>query len=131
MKFEEKLKKQQYDMLWQEYCGFLDLDIDSYMNIQYRLMSEQISLWSECELGKKMLRGKHPNTIEEFRQMVPLTTYGDYADILLQKKGEMLPDYPIIWIQTTQPSSAMRMNRVVLSLVQRMIFIIPRVTESL
>lgn len=101
MKFEEKLKKKQYDMLWQEYCGFLDLDIDSYMNIQYRLMSEQISLWSECELGKKMLRGKHPNTIEEFRKMVPLTTYGDYADILLQKKGEMLPDYPIIWIQTT------------------------------
>jgi hypothetical protein len=101
MKFEEKLKKQEYEMLWQEYCGFLDLDIDSYMNIQNRLMSEHISLWSECELGKKMLRGKHPNTIEEFREMVPLTTYGDYADILLQKKGEMLPDHPIIWIQTT------------------------------
>ena len=101
MKFEEKLKKKQYDMLWQEYCGFLDLDIDSYMKIQYRLMSEQISLWSECELGKKILKGKHPNTIEEFRQMVPLTTYGDYSDVLLQKKGEMLPDDPIIWIQTT------------------------------
>jgi len=101
MKFEEKLKKHQYDMLWEEYCGFLDLDIDSYMKIQNRLMSEQISLWSECELGKKLLKGKRPDTIEEFRQMVPLSTYGDYADILLQKKGEMLPDDPIIWIQTT------------------------------
>jgi hypothetical protein len=101
MKFEEKLSSKQHDMIWQEYCGFLDLDIDSYMNIQYRLMSEQIALWSECELGKNLLKGKHPETIEEFRRMVPLTTYGDYADILLQKKGEMLPDYPIIWIQTT------------------------------
>lgn len=101
MNFEEKLKNKQHDMIWQEYCGFLDLDIDSYMNIQNRLMSEQITLWSESELGRKMLNGKHPGSIEEFRQMVPLTTYGDYADILLQKKGEMLPDYPIIWIQTT------------------------------
>lgn len=101
MNFEEKLKNKQHDMIWKEYCGFLDLDMDSYMNIQNRLMSEQIALWSESELGKKMLKGKKPKTIEEFRQMVPLTTYGDYADILLQKKGEMLPDYPIIWIQTT------------------------------
>ena len=101
MNFGEKLKNKQHDKLWQEYCGFLDLDIDSYMNIQNRLMSEQLLLWSKCELGKKLLKGKHPNTIDEFRQMVPLTTYGDYADILLQKKGEMLPDYPLIWIQTT------------------------------
>jgi len=101
MKFEEKLKNKQHDMIWKEYCGFLDLDIDSYMNIQNRLMLEQISLWCECELGKKLLNGRHPQTIEEFRQMTPLTTYGDYADILLQKKGDLLPDHPIIWIQTT------------------------------
>lgn len=101
MNFEEKLKNKQHDMIWNEYCGFLDLDIVSYMNIQNRLMSEQIILWSESELGRQLLNGKKPKTIEEFRQMVPLTTYGDYADILLQKKGEMLPDNPIIWIQTT------------------------------
>lgn len=99
--FEEKLKNKQHDKVWQEYCGFLDLDMESYMNIQNRLMSEQITLWSESELGRKLLGGKKPRTIEEFRQSVPLTTYGDYADILLQKKGEMLPDYPIIWLQTT------------------------------
>ncbi|MDF2588558.1 MAG: auxin-responsive protein-like protein [Anaerocolumna sp.] len=101
MNFEEKLKKKQHDKLWQEYCGFLDLDMESYMNIQHRLMSEQISLWSECELGKKILKGKKPSNIDDFRQMVPLTTYADYADILLQKRGDMLPDNPIIWIQTT------------------------------
>ncbi len=101
MNFEEKLKNRKHDMIWKEYCGFLDLDIDSYMNIQNRLMMEQISLWSESELGKSLLKGKNPKTIDEFRKMVPLTTYADYADILLQKKGEMLPDDPVIWIQTT------------------------------
>ncbi|AFA50102.1 auxin-responsive GH3 protein-like protein [Acetobacterium woodii DSM 1030] len=101
MKFEEKLKNRQYKMLWQEYCGFLDLDIDTYMTIQNRLMLEQISLWSHCDLGEQILNGKRPETIDEFRKVMPLSTYGDYADILLQKKGEMLPDQPVIWLQTT------------------------------
>lgn len=101
MTFEEKLKKQQYDELWSEYCGFLDLDMDAYMHIQNRLMKEQIRLWSGCELGRRLLGDKHPQTIDEFRQAVPLTSYEDYADILLQKKADMLPDDPIIWIQTT------------------------------
>lgn len=101
MKFEEKLKKKQYTALWDEYCGFLDMDMTTYMQVQNRLMREQISLWSACELGRQLLGGKVPQTIEEFRRAVPLTTYEDYADILLQKRGDTLPDEPIIWIQTT------------------------------
>lgn len=31
MTFEEKLTNQEYDRIWQEYCGFLDLDLESYM----------------------------------------------------------------------------------------------------
>lgn len=101
MKFEDKLKTKRPQDIWNEYCGFLDLDIDSYMVIQNRLMSEQIKLWSECELGKKLLDGKNPKTIDELRKMLPLTTYSDYADVLLQKRGDMLPEEPISWIQTT------------------------------
>jgi hypothetical protein len=33
--------------------------------------------------------------------MVPLTTYEDYAEALLLKREDMLPDEPIIWIETT------------------------------
>ena len=101
VRFEEKLKNLQSDAIWQEYCGFLDLDIDEYMQIQNRLMLEQISLWGKSELGRQLLNEKSPKTIEEFRNQMPLTTYGDYADILLQKQEDMLPDKPIIWIQTT------------------------------
>ena len=101
MNLKEKLKKQQYDEIWQQYCGFLDLTMDGFMKIQKRLMEEQIQLWSRSGLGQSILKGKYPHNLEEFRQMVPLTTYEDYADILLAKRPDMLPGNPIIWIQTT------------------------------
>ena len=39
MNLEEKLKKQQYKEIWQQYCGFLDLSMNGYMKIQRRLMA--------------------------------------------------------------------------------------------
>ncbi|MDO5418135.1 MAG: GH3 auxin-responsive promoter family protein [Lachnospiraceae bacterium] len=101
MTFQDKLRNREYDRIWQEYCGFLDLDMQDYMNIQNRLLLEQMQMWCSCPLGQSILKGRMPKTIEEFREMVPLTTYDDYADALLLKKEEMLPDQPIIWIQTT------------------------------
>lgn len=101
MNFEEKLKLKQYQQLWQEYCGFLDLSIEEYMYIQNRLMEEQMELWSASPLGKRILKGKEPKTIEEFRAELPLTTYQDYAEDLLQKKNELLPGEPVLWIETT------------------------------
>ncbi len=101
MTFEDKLANQEYDRIWQEYCGFLDLNMDSYMRIQKRLLEEQMKIWCPSPLGRKILNGKNPQTIEEFRNQVPLTTYEDYADVLLLKKEEMLPDKAIVWIQTT------------------------------
>lgn len=98
---KEKLKKQQYQEIWQQYCGFLDLSMDGYMKIQKRLMEEQIRLWSESGLGQTILKDRVPHNLEEFRRMVPLTTYEDYADILLSKRPDLLPGNPIIWIQTT------------------------------
>lgn len=68
----EKLRKQQYDAIWKEYCGFLDLTMQDYMKIQNRLMEEQIQLWSDCELGKSILKGRRPSGIDEFRRLVPL-----------------------------------------------------------
>ena len=55
MRFEEKLKNRSSQQIWQEYCGFLDLDLDGYMNIQNRLMAEQVSLWKASKLGRKIM----------------------------------------------------------------------------
>lgn len=101
MNLNDMLEERQFDKIWQSYCGFLDLSIDSYMDIQNRLMEEQIDVWCKSPLGKGILKGKKPKNIDDFRQMVPLTTYEDYADVLLQKRAELLPGNPIIWIQTT------------------------------
>lgn len=101
MKFEEKLKNSRAEDIWNEYCGFLDLSMDEYMHIQRRLMEEQLTLWKNSDLGKQLLKGKEPKTIEELRKCLPLTSYEDYADILLQKRKEMLPGEPIVWIETT------------------------------
>lgn len=101
MRFEEKLKKHTPEELWQEYCGFLDLSMDEYMHIQYRLLSEQIQLMSRCELGKRLFPNGVPETVAEFRRNVPLTTFDDYADILLPRKADLLPSPPAIWLETT------------------------------
>ena len=101
MRFEDKLKKYSHEQLWQEYCGFLDMSLADYMYTQRRLMEEQITLWSESGLGRQLLRGRHPRTIDELRTMLPLTTYADYADVLLPKRTEMLCAEPAVWIQTT------------------------------
>ena len=101
MRFEDKLKKCSREQLWQEYCGFLDMSLADYMYTQRRLMEEQLTLWSASGLGKLLLRGKQPRTLEELRQCLPLTTYADYADVLLPKRAEMLCAEPAVWIQTT------------------------------
>ena len=56
MKFEDKLKTRSRDDVWNEYCGFLDLSMDEYVQIQNRLMEEQIALWSRSSLGQKNIR---------------------------------------------------------------------------
>ena len=101
MRFQEKLHEYSKEEIWEEYCGFLTLSKEGFMDIQKRLLMEQIELWSSCGLGQSILKGKHPRTIEEFREMVPLTTYEDYAPTLLSKQTGDLPGEPVLWVQTT------------------------------
>ena len=101
MNLDDKLSNRMYRSIWQQYCGFLDLSMSEYMDIQKRLMLEQLSLYAPCELGRRIMNGTCPRTIDEFRQSVPLTRYADYADILLDKRAEALPTPPVIWIETT------------------------------
>lgn len=101
MNFEQKLRKKQYDQIWQQYCGFLDLTLPEFMEIQNRLMVEQLQLYANCELGRRIMKGKKPASVDEFRKVVPLTQYEDYADILLPKMDSALPSKPVLWIETT------------------------------
>jgi len=101
VRFQEKLHEFSKQEIWEEYCGFLTLSQQEFMDIQKRLLLEQMELWSESSLGQGILKGKKPTTIDEFRTMVPLTTYEDYAPTLLSKQTKALPGEPVLWVQTT------------------------------
>ena len=97
----ELFRQGRHEELWQMCCGFLDLSLEQFMSIQKRLLLEQIELLKNCELGRKMMRGAMPETIEEFREQVPLTTYEDYYPELPEYMDDVLPAKPIIWQHTS------------------------------
>jgi len=93
------------DELWAKYCGFITLSRNEFKAIQKRLMLEQIALLGPSTIGKTFMGGKTPASLEEYRQITPLTTYTDYLEILESKKEEGLPAKPYIWARTTGHSS--------------------------
>lgn len=97
----ELLKQGKTKELWERCCGFIDLNMEQFMTIQHQLLLEQLELLNNCELGKAVMRGAQPSSVEEFRQQVPITTYSDYAPYLLEQREDVLPEKPILWQRTS------------------------------
>jgi len=97
----ELLRQGRNEELWQMCCGFLSLNLEQFMVIQKRLLLEQIELLNRCALGHKIMRGAKPQTVEEFREQVPLTTYADYCPELIEKREDVLPVKPAFWVHTS------------------------------
>jgi hypothetical protein len=98
---DELFRQGSNEELWQRCCGFIDLSLQEFMNIQSRLLREQLTLLKKCELGRNLLKGTNPETLAEFRELVPLTTYADYAPYLLKRRMDVLPRKPIMWQYTS------------------------------
>ncbi|MBI2832050.1 MAG: GH3 auxin-responsive promoter family protein [Chloroflexi bacterium] len=97
----ELLQQGRNEELWQMCCGFLNLNLEQFMAIQKRLLLEQIELLNRCALGRKIMRGAWPETVDEFREQVPLTTYAAYCPELGEKREDILPAKPAFWIHTS------------------------------
>lgn len=69
--------------MWQMCGGFTSLALPQFMAIQRRLLLEQMDRLGHSALGRKVMQGARPQTVEEFRRLVPLTTYEDYCPELL------------------------------------------------
>lgn len=82
-------------------CGFIDLSLEQVMAIQKTLLLEQIELLKNCELGRKIMRGAMPTTVEEFREQVPMTTYTDYCPELIERRDDVLPAKVDRWVRTS------------------------------
>jgi hypothetical protein len=93
------------DELWDKHCGSYCLSRKEFRDIQERLMLEQISLLGSSKVGRTLMGGKVPTSVEEFRQITPLTTASDYSEILKEKKEEGLPEKPYIWARASGHSS--------------------------
>ena len=103
-KVRELLRQGRREELWQMCCGFMDLSLEQFMAIQKRLLLEQIELLQNCELGRKVMRGAIPETVEQFREQVPLTTYHDYCPELSERREDILPAKPGRWVRTSGKS---------------------------
>ena len=101
MKFEEKLKALGKKEVFDEYCSFMDLNIDEYMQIQKSLLKEQIELWQSSKLAKSIIHDSQITSLKDFKKVIPLTTYDDYADVLLRRDDSYLPAHSALWIETT------------------------------
>ena len=102
------LRQGMRDEIWRKYCGFLDLKMDRFMEIQERLLMEQVDLLSKCEMGRQFLGGVQPHSISEFQQCVPLTDHTDYMPYFLMNPNVepgVLPAEPAHWARTSGRSS--------------------------
>ena len=100
----ELFRQGRHEELWQRCCGFIDLSLGEFMAIQRHLLLEQMDLLKKCDLGQQTMRGLSPRTVDEFREIVPLTTYEDYAPFLLKRKPTGLPRRPMLWQYTSGKS---------------------------
>ena len=46
-------------------CGFLRLNIDEFMSIQMSLLLQQLELLNNSPIGKKIMHGASPKTVED------------------------------------------------------------------
>ena len=87
--------------LWQRYCGFLDLSLEQFKEIQRSLLEEQLELVATSALGRRILGASRPRNIEEFQSSVPLTTYADYEPVLNERDESALAAKPAVWCHSS------------------------------
>lgn len=97
---DELFKTGNKERIWQKYCGFLDLSLTDFMELQEQLLIDHIELICGSSLAKKFMPRK-PKDVSEFRKLVPLTTYDDYAAYLGQKNEDVLAVKPYCWVHTS------------------------------
>lgn len=87
--------------VWKRFCGFLDLTLTEFMALQERLLREQLQIVGGSELGRILMGGRIPTSVEEFRRQVRLTSYEDYAPYFAEKREDVLAEKPVAWAHTS------------------------------
>ncbi len=99
--YKELLRQGRHDLIWEKYCGYLDLSLDEFMEIQRRLLLEQAAFLQDSKLGQHFFKNRAIKSVEDFRKVVPLTTYEDYIPFLMDKDASNLPKGKYYWARTS------------------------------
>ena len=96
------------DRVWQKHCGFLDLTTEQFMVVQENLLLQQLERIGNSPLTKKLMGDHTPRSIEEFRHLVPLSTYQYYAPEFESDDENALPEKPYTWAHTSGGSGTFK-----------------------
>jgi len=88
------------DELWNRYCGYFDLSLGEFMEIQHHLLMDEVNMVADSILGRKIM-GNKPSSIEEFRETVGLTSYEDYEPYLSERQEDALAVKPYSWCHSS------------------------------
>jgi len=97
----EYLRTMSKAKIWDRYCGFFDLSIKEFMDIQSHLLLEELELVANSGLSAKVVSGVFPRTVEDFRNLVPLTRYENYEPYIGQCQEDLLAEKPYFWGRTS------------------------------
>lgn len=97
----EYLRMRDKGKVWQKYCGFFDLSLNEFQEIQEHLLLEQLKAISNSPLDQIIMKGASPRNLSEFRQQVPLTKYEDYRPYIGDCQEKYLPQKPACWARTS------------------------------
>ena len=100
--------KSDYDRVWKKYCGFLDLSVQQFMLIQEALLLQHLEQFARCPLGEKLIGRRIPKSVDDFRHLIPLTTYESYLPELEPDNESSLPEKPYAWAQTIGASGSLK-----------------------
>jgi len=106
--FKDEYRTSSEADIWSKYCGFLNLSIPEFMEIQSNLLMEEIDLMAETAIGKKFMADSVPTNVEEFRASIPLTVYEDYAPFLNEREPDTLSEEPVCWAHTSGRSGSFK-----------------------
>ena len=106
--FKDEYRTSSEADIWSKYCGFLDLSLPEFIEIQTHLLLEEIEIMADSAVGKKLMRGSVPASVDEFRSTVPLTVYEDYAPFLDGQEEGSLSEKPVCWAHTSGRSGSFK-----------------------
>ena len=87
--------------MWREYCAVVQLPMQQFLDIQNTLLSEQLELVSKSEWHRRFAGGYPPKSIEQYRRVVPLRRWWDYADHLNPDSPDGFDNDLRCWVQPT------------------------------